>query len=106
MLNILLFIHLLVCFALIGLVLLQRGKGADIGAAFGSGSSNTIFGSQGAGDFLSTLTAWLAAAFFVLALTMTYITNTQLKEVGILNSPLPATSGESGTAPSFPIIPG
>lgn len=70
----LLLIHAFVCFALIGLVLLQRGKGSDIGAAFGGGASNTVFGSQGPGNFLSRTTAWLAVLFFVLCLVMTRLT--------------------------------
>ena len=49
------------------LILLQQGKGADIGAAFGSGSSNTLFGSDGSGNFLTKITTWLAIVFFVIS---------------------------------------
>ena len=64
MYTILVVVQVLVAIALIALVLLQQGKGADAGAAFGSGSSGTVFGARGAANFLSTATAWLAAAFF------------------------------------------
>lgn len=57
--------HVLIAVALVGLVLLQQGKGADAGAAFGSGASQTVFGSQGTGNFLSRATTWLAIVFFV-----------------------------------------
>lgn len=58
--------------ALIGLILLQQGKGADAGAAFGSGASGTVFGARGSANFLSRLTAGLATAFFVLTLVLAY----------------------------------
>jgi preprotein translocase subunit SecG len=58
--------------ALAGLVLLQQGKGADVGAAFGSGSANTIFGSAGSASFLTKLTAWLSIGFFVIAFGLAY----------------------------------
>jgi preprotein translocase subunit SecG len=65
MYQLLLVVHVLVAAAVIGLVLIQHGKGADIGASFGSGASSTVFGSQGTGSFLFRLTAGLAMAFFV-----------------------------------------
>ena len=61
--NVLLAIHVLLAVGLVGLVLIQQGKGADMGAAFGAGASGTVFGSQGSGNFLSRLTAYIAAAF-------------------------------------------
>jgi preprotein translocase subunit SecG len=65
--------YLLVSFAIIGLIMLQQGKGADAGASFGGGSSQTVFGSQGGGNFFSKVTGWLAAVFFVLAFGLTYL---------------------------------
>lgn len=56
--------HVLACAGLVALVLLQHGKGADAGAAFGGGASQTVFGSQGSASFLSRVTAWLAVIFF------------------------------------------
>jgi len=70
-------IHIVLALVLIGLVLIQHGKGADIGVAFGSGASNTVFGSQGSGGFLFKLTAVLAAGFFATALLLGYLVNVQ-----------------------------
>ncbi len=63
-------VHVLVCFILIAAVLLQRGKGAEIGAVFGGGGSSTVFGSRGAGNFLSRLTTGAAVIFFATSLTL------------------------------------
>ena len=68
----LLMLHLLVAVAICGLVLLQHGKGADMGAAFGSGSSGSVFGSAGSANFLSRTTAVLAAVFFLSSVGLTY----------------------------------
>ena len=70
MYQLLLMVHVLIAIVIIGLVLIQHGKGADIGAAFGSGASNTVFGSQGTGSFLFKLTGGLALAFFVTSLSL------------------------------------
>lgn len=73
-------IHVVVAVVLIGLVLIQHGKGADIGAAFGSGASNTLFGSQGTGGFLFKLTGGLAMTFFVTSLMLSYMVSTQYQK--------------------------
>lgn len=73
--TLLLVAHIVVAVALIALVLLQQGKGADAGAAFGSGASATMFGSQGSASFLSRTTAVLATAFFLTSLTLAYVAN-------------------------------
>lgn len=65
-------VHLLVALAVVGLVLVQQGKGADAGASFGSGASATVFGSQGSATFLSRVTAILAATFFITSLGLAY----------------------------------
>ena len=62
--KITLIVHLLVALALIALILVQRGKGSDIGASFGAGASQTLFGSAGSGNALTRMTAWLSAIFF------------------------------------------
>jgi len=72
---ILIIIHVIVCLALILIVLLQTGKGADIGAAFGGGSSNTLFGSTGASTFLSKATAGAAIVFMLTSLTLAYLSS-------------------------------
>lgn len=70
--TILIVIHLFLAIGLVGLILIQHGKGADMGAAFGSGASATVFGSGGAGNFLSRTTGILAALFFVTSLALAY----------------------------------
>jgi preprotein translocase subunit SecG len=70
--TLILIIHILVCLVLIVSVLLQRGKGATMGAAFGTGGSQTVFGGSGAGNFLSRVTAICAAIFFSTSLILAY----------------------------------
>ncbi len=71
--NILLIVQIIVALSIIGLVLIQHGKGADAGAAFGGGSSGTVFGSRGSGNFLSRSTAILAAVFFANSLALAWL---------------------------------
>lgn len=71
--ELLLVVHILVAFGLVALVLLQQGKGADMGAAFGSGASQTLFGSRGSATFLSRTTAVLATIFFLTSLSLAYL---------------------------------
>src|SRR5881409_818174 len=71
--SVLLAAHILVAAALIGFVLLQHGKGADMGAAFGSGASGSLFGAAGSANFLSRTTAILATVFFLSSLGLTYL---------------------------------
>ena len=73
MFPVLLTVHILVGLAVIGLVLVQHGKGADMGAAFGSGSSGSLFGASGSANFLSRMTAALATVFFVTSLGLSYL---------------------------------
>ena len=72
--EILLIVYLIVAIMLIGAVLLQQGKGAEMGASFGAGGSNTVFGASGSGNFMTRATAILATAFFVVSLTIGSIT--------------------------------
>jgi preprotein translocase subunit SecG len=65
-------LHLLLALGLIGLILIQHGKGADAGAAFGSGASATVFGSRGSGSFLTRVTAIMATAFFLTSMALAY----------------------------------
>jgi len=62
--QIILVVHLLVALGIIGLIMIQQGKGADMGASFGAGASQTLFGSSGSGNALTRSTSWLVAAFF------------------------------------------
>ncbi len=77
LLSAVLLVHLLSGLGVIGLVLVQHGKGADMGAAFGSGASGSLFGSTGAANFLSRTTAVLAAVFFATSLTLAYMASSK-----------------------------
>ena len=72
--------HILIGIAIIGLVLLQHGKGADMGAAFGGGSSGSLFGATGSANFLSRTTAALATVFFLTSLGLSYIATNRTQE--------------------------
>jgi preprotein translocase subunit SecG len=76
--SLLLGLHVVVAAALIGFVLLQHGKGADMGAAFGSGSSGSLFGAAGSANFLSRTTAILATVFFLSSLGLTYLASNRV----------------------------
>jgi len=73
--KVVLITHTLIALGIIALVLLQRGKGADAGAAFGAGASGTVFGARGSGSFFSRATAILATAFFASSLTLAYLSS-------------------------------
>jgi preprotein translocase subunit SecG len=77
--NIILAVQMLAAVGMIGLILVQHGKGADMGAAFGSGSSGSLFGASGSANFLSRTTAVLAAVFFVCTLGLTYFGSMHLE---------------------------
>ncbi len=92
--SILLMVHLVVALIVCGLVLLQHGKGADMGAAFGSGSSGSVFGAAGSANFLSRSTAILAAIFFASSLGLTYL--------GTLHARSTGQDGVMSTVPAAP----
>ncbi len=99
-------LHVTVCIFLVAVVLLQRGKGAEIGAVFGSGASSTVFGSRGAGNLLTKLTTGSAIIFMLTSLSLSYIANTRdgetLFEEGIEEESTPPESlfEEFGTVPA------
>jgi len=82
--TVILVFHVLAAVSVIVLVLLQQGKGADMGAAFGSGASGSLFGSTGSANFLSRATAVLATTFFLTSLGLTYLSGHQPKTVGVM----------------------
>lgn len=92
--------HVLLASSLIAIVLLQRGKGAEAGAAFGAGASGTVFGSRGSSSFLSRTTAVLATLFFVTSLTLAYLAGQREGPVSVLES-APLTSEDSGEVPEL-----
>ena len=84
MFEILIIFHIICAILIIGLILLQQGKGAQTGAAFGSGASTTVFGSQGAGSFLSRTTAVLVSLFFIINLSLANLTHRATKAHDVL----------------------
>ena len=105
-LNILLAVQILSALAMIGLILVQHGKGADMGAAFGSGGSGSLFGASGSANFLSRSTAVLATVFFVCTLALAYfgnlrpVTSGSVLEGAAVTAPVPAAS--AAVAPATP----
>ena len=95
--QVVLLVHVMIAVCLIALVLLQQGKGATTGAAFGSGASQTVFGSRGAASFLTKLTTSLAVAFFVTSLLLTRMATTAAKPA----QPLFASMQSSAPAPAL-----
>ena len=93
-----LIIHLLVALAIIGLIMLQQGKGADVGASFGAGASQTLFGSDGSGNVIAKATAWLSAIFFATSFGLAVIAtkNTQIEnEIGL---EIPIVNEQTGSS--------
>ena len=99
--NIIIVAHVVVALAIIGLVLLQHGKGADMGSGFGGGASSSLFGATGSANFLSRATAALATLFFILSLALAYIASNRPHEGGSVvdrmaapQAPAPAANKE------------
>jgi len=85
--NAIIVLHVLIALAIIGLVLLQHGKGADMGSGFGGGASSSLFGATGSANFLSRTTAVLAAVFFALSLALAYLaTNRTVESGGVMDA--------------------
>ena len=100
--NLILVAHVMAALAIIGLVMLQQGKGAEMGSGFGSGSSNTVFGSAGAGNFLTRATTIVAVIFFVTSFSLAYFARGKVNissEVGIpsIETVNEAAAVEAGT---------
>lgn len=89
--TLLIILHVLVALSIIALVLVQQGKGSDVGAAFGSGASNTMFGSSGSTSFLMKVTAVLAALFFVTSVALNYVGAHSKRKANYSILNLPAT---------------
>jgi preprotein translocase subunit SecG len=118
--------HVLIAASIIGLVLLQRGKGAEAGAGFGAGASGTVFGAKGSANFLSRSTAVMATLFFASSLTLAYLNSNRqptasLMDVVVIEEeaagsavgdeiefdlpPLPETTEGAGDEDSLPVVP-
>jgi preprotein translocase subunit SecG len=104
----LLTVHILVALGIIGLVLMQHGKGADMGAAFGSGASGSLFGATGSANFLSRTTGVLAAVFFVTSLSLAYLASSKPKTTGsvmeetVQSQPVSKPAVAGGESPATP----
>ncbi len=109
--------HVFVALAIIGLVLLQRGKGADAGTGFGAGASGTVFGARGSASFLSRATALLATLFFVTSLALAYLATQRTAPDSLLDAPAveqtspgvqppPAAPKDADELPPLPDEPG
>ncbi|MFN3544332.1 MAG: preprotein translocase subunit SecG [Thiobacillus sp.] len=94
-------VHILIAIGVIALVLLQHGKGADMGAAFGSGSAGSLFGATGSANFLSRSTAILATLFFLTSLVLAYFALQQHKPTSVLDrTPVPAQAQPASPEPA------
>jgi preprotein translocase subunit SecG len=108
--QILVVIFMLASIGMVALILMQHGKGADAGAAFGSGASATVFGAQGSANFLSRTTALLAAGWFVLALALAYFAMNRTEEPGLMDraqqeAPAAETPAPVTDLPDVPEVP-
>ena len=107
--QILLIVQILICVALVAIVLLQQGRGADAGASFGGGSSGSLFGSRGPASFLSRLTAGLAALFFANSLALAYISTQSIERRSVVervqSQSISETSEQSDEYGDVPVLP-
>jgi preprotein translocase subunit SecG len=104
--NLVIIVQVVSAIAIIGLVLLQHGKGADMGAAFGSGASGSLFGATGSSNFMSKSTGVAAAIFFSATLALSYITTHQTNNVsgGVMDK-VPAAAAPANAIPATPAAP-
>lgn len=91
-------VHVVIAVALVGLILIQQGKGADAGAAFGGGASQTVFGSQGSGSFLTRMTSILALVFFVTSFSLAIFAKQRAEVAGQAGVPMVEQVQESAPA--------
>jgi preprotein translocase subunit SecG len=104
-------VHMFLCVGIVGLVLLQRGKGADAGAGFGAGASGTVFGSRGSASFMSRTTAVLAALFFATCLTLAYLggnkatTGSSVMDRVVTESNASSSAVAESVLPALPAMP-
>ena len=107
-LSLLLSFHVIIAVLIVVLILVQKGKGADMGSAFGAGASGTIFGAKGSANFLSRTTAILATIFFITSLALAYLNKGTIKlESSVLDEIQPEAIiiDESDNKESLPLIP-
>ena len=111
MFNILLVIQIIASLTIISLVLLQQGKGADMGSSFGGGSAGSLFGATGAANFLSRATKWAAVVFFITTIGLAYVSNrgTRGQDTGVMQNftqTPPSSTPATPATPAVPSLPG
>jgi preprotein translocase subunit SecG len=97
--------HVLLAVAIVGIVLLQRGKGADAGAGFGAGASGTVFGARGSASFLSRTTAVLATMFFLTSLGLTYLFSQRKEATSVVDTVTQEAPAPATTPAPLPMLP-
>ncbi|MEG3638871.1 preprotein translocase subunit SecG [Magnetococcus sp. PR-3] len=97
-------LHVMACFILIGVVLLQKGSGTDMGAAFGGGSSQSVFGASGGGSFMGKFTAGVGTVFMLTSLTLAFITTSDGGSSSVMEG-VKAPAAQEQQAPVAPIVP-
>jgi len=100
-----LILHVIAAAGIIGLVLVQHGKGADVGAAFGSGSAGSVFGSAGSANFLSRMTAGLALVFFMTSIGLSFLNSRKSAGKGVMANQPAATQSATDKAPGAADVP-
>lgn|SRR5210317_467758 len=103
--QIILIVHLIVALAIIGLIMLQQGKGADMGASFGAGGSQTLFGSDGSGNVLTRATSWLVVLFFASSFGLALLASQKSVTVDELDLEIPAAVEVEAQAPADEELP-
>lgn len=107
MFQFIMLIHVLAAVCIVALVLVQQGKGATMGAAFGSGASSTVFGSRGSGSFLFRLTMGFAAVFFITSIVLNNLAMHAYKQEKVITLPAPAVQAPvKPLSDSIPLTPG
>jgi preprotein translocase subunit SecG len=94
-------VHVLVAIAIVGLILLQQGKGSEMGASFGAGASQTLFGSDGSGNVLTKATSWLAVLFFCTSMGLAFVAKQKVDSAAAVDIPTPVVV-ESADIPGLP----
>lgn len=105
LMNVILAVQMLCALAMVGLILIQHGKGADMGAAFGSGGSGSLFGASGSANFLSRSTAVLAAVFFASTLALAYLSNARPASAGSVLESQAVPAAVTPTPTGAPVAP-
>ncbi len=101
-----LILHVIAAVGIVGLVLVQHGKGADVGAAFGTGSAGSVFGSAGSANFLSRLTAILALVFFMTSIGLSFLNSRKTTDKGVMGTMANQPAAAQGAVDKAPATPG